>query len=329
MPPKKKAEKRKQGAQNESKEEPESKGKKSKKILGNAIVPSGADGIGRIVINNKSTPGLQDSTGATLSDENLDLMVQACNLLLPTFCAEWAVACPTVVIDNNVDPGNDWEFVMIDTYDAAPGAAAFHTEEQNGNVDGSILVKTILDGGGFILMDPKLPQQEGTIRGYQGSTIASALFHEICEALIDSTVNCLWSALRPVTILHDQKSSTNAPPTFPRQRLTIVDGEVCDPVQQNLVVVAVGDQYVGLSDFILPSWKDNGGKAPFNYGKSLPNPFTIDLGGYCALLQSNGQETQVFSKMMPDWVKAWKQKSYRKRKLRRNLEEPPAAAAAK
>ena len=58
---------------------------------------------------------------------------------------------------------------------SAPGALAFHTEE-NGLPDGYILTKIMLENGGVPLYNEANPK---------GSTVAANLFHELAEAFID------------------------------------------------------------------------------------------------------------------------------------------------
>jgi hypothetical protein len=65
---------------------------------------------------------------------------------------------------------------------------------------------------------------------------------------------------------------------------------------------------VAVSDFVFPnffnpeaSFKVNG---PFNYLKSVEEPFTILAGGYAIVRTGGpGTETQVFGETMPQWRK--------------------------
>ena len=116
---------------------------------------------------------------------------------------------------------------MIDEDPSAPGALAFHTEE-NGlpRADGYILTKIMLENGGVPLYNEANPK---------GSTVAANLFHELAEAFIDPTVNVWWRDGQDV----------------------FYAAEVCDPVQGNNVIVTTPDGIkVALSDFVFPAWRD-------------------------------------------------------------------------
>lgn len=172
---------------------------------------------------------------------------------------------------------------MIDADPSEPDALAYHTET-NDQVEGYVLCKTILDYGGVVLFkDAETP------------TVASALFHELAEAVCDPCCNSWWQA--------DDGALWCA--------------EVCDPVQGGIVPVSVVDANrhtvkVGLSDFIYPTWRDpEATTGPFNYLKTLRQPFTIDAGGYAVKIDSAGQPQQVFGAKVPKWVKDMKSKGMR------------------
>lgn len=266
-------------------------------------------------ITNHTVPPITDRNGVQLNTQSIQTMVWACNILLPRVAKAWNVTCPTIVYyTGQYQPQpNDWVFKIIDTDPNTPGAEAYHTEE-NDKVDGYILAKTIVDNGGFILSDKSISSSsadEVYIHGSQQSTIAGALFHELAEALMDSTVNSWWQANGPLTIIHSDGTTSQSNSTF-SDGSTYCSGEICDPVQQNFVVIKCGVVDVALSDFILPAWKDTQNKTgPFNYIKSLNQPFFVDIGGYSVVLDSTGSPQQVFSKAIPDWIKGWKAKAYR------------------
>lgn len=125
---------------------------------------------------------------------------------------------------------------------------SYHTEEANGIIDGFVFCKDILASPGVPLY-----QDPDTV------TVASALSHEIFETLCDPQCN-LWA-------------SDSAGNLYSR--------EVCDPVQDNLIVCEVSKQQVGLSDFVLPAFFDFGNTVgPYNYNADLTAPFECDIGGY-------------------------------------------------
>lgn len=201
------------------------------------------------------------------------IMVAAMNVLLPTYCKTWNIATPQCQFVEGAPPatttGTNWIFVVLDTTDQA-GALAYHSED-NDVVDGFIFAQTVLENGGVkFYKDAQTP------------TVASALAHEIFEALGDPYCN-RW--------LDDGNGN-------------LWCFEVCDPCEGNVVPVKVPDPQdtkqsitVGLSDFILPSWTDpQAQKGPYNYTESMMGPFTIDSGGYAVVRDAYGNVNQVFGK---------------------------------
>lgn len=234
-----------------------------------------------------------DNKSTCIVDADVAIMVSALNSYMPIFAQAWSLDTPLVVFVPDYPATPDWLFHIIDSDADVPNALAFHTEE-NDQIDGYILAKTILDNGGVPLYkDPTT------------DTVASALCHEVFEALIDSTCNAWWLA--------GSDSSTTG---------KLYAAEVCDPVQSNIVVIvgcdAVGnDVDVGLSDFVLPAWKDPQAVAPaqLNYTNTLTVPFSVDVGGYVVVLDpATGETTQVFGKEVPQWVQDAKKKSGRNNK---------------
>lgn len=223
-----------------------------------------------ISVNNRST---------VVSDSDVKLIVNAVNVLLPEFANAWQIQCPTVVFSSSSP--TDWIFHMIDEDTSEPDALAYHTEEQD-DVDGYILCKAVLDNEGVILYkDLKTP------------TIASALFHEIAEALMDPYCNTWW--------INDSDNKLYAT-------------EVCDPVQDSIITVQLNTgQTVGLSNFIYPAWANSQATTErFDFLKLLNKPFTLAKGGYVVVLDpTTGQTTNIFGELMPKWLVTQKQKSLR------------------
>jgi len=55
-----------------------------------------------------------------------------------------------------------------------------------------------------------------------------------------------------------------------------------------------------MTDFVLPSWFDPAGKAPFSFRNSVSAPLTLAAGGYIGVRQlPNGQWVQRMSEMIP------------------------------
>jgi hypothetical protein len=112
-------------------------------------------------------------------------------------------------------------------------------------------------------------------------TVAQAFSHEIFEMIGNFNVNVWW-----------QLNSGY-----------LVPGEVCDPVEGNLIKVRVGSVIVGLSDYVLPSWSDpQETKGPFNYLNTLTKPFQLARGGYVTLMR-NGRVVNVFGMDASDYTK--------------------------
>jgi hypothetical protein len=267
---------------------------------------------------NNTTGSIVDKNGVILDEKSIGYMIWASNVMLPRLAKAWNVACPRVVYyTGQYQPtAQDWQFHIINEDPKNPGAEAYHTEE-NAVIDGYILAKTIIDNGGFILSDVSISNNPGIdeihVHGSTESTVAGALFHELAEALLDDTVNGWWQSDQPLTIIHATGSSQSQQ-TF-STGMTLCCSEICDPVQQNFVVIKCGTVDIALSDFILPAWKDNQNtKGPYNYINTLKTPLMVDLGGYVVIMDSNGNSQQVFSDKIPETVKAYKKKSYRANK---------------
>lgn len=216
------------------------------------------------------------STKVSLSDVNA--MVLAVNMLLVQFCNAWQIASSTITYKTgSPTTGMKYVFYLVDQDPSAIGALAYHTETTSSIYVGYVLCKTILNYGGVILYkDKKTP------------TVASALFHEITETLIDPTVNIWWQI----------------------NGRQMVAAEVCDPVQNNIVlqqvIIASKVVNVGLSDFVYPAWLDP--YAPvgsrFNYMNTLTRPFSMSSGGYLILLTiTNGNISYIFGTKVPGWQK--------------------------
>lgn len=76
--------------------------------------------------------------------------------------------------------------------------------------------------------------------------------------------------------------------------------EVADPVQGNSytidthVITPTPVLAIKVSNFVLPSYFDPNGKAPFDAMGVLTEPFTVAPGGYAVVLSADGNETDVF-----------------------------------
>jgi len=206
-----------------------------------------------------------------LKTSDMILMITALNTLLPAFCATWSTKKYNVAIAPINFRATGAYCIFADDADVA-GALAYHTETLNIPVS-KIFVKTVLKYGGAVLL--------GATNSV--GTVAQAFSHEIFEMIANMNVNIWW-----------QLNSGY-----------LVPGEVCDPVQGNIVRVSVGSAVVGLSDYILPDWADpQATKGPYNYLNTLTRPFTLARGGYVALMR-NGTIKNVFGMEASDYVKEY------------------------
>lgn len=76
--------------------------------------------------------------------------------------------------------------------------------------------------------------------------------------------------------------------------------EVCDPCEGDsypqLAEIGGEGRTVEVSNYVLGSWFDPAGDAPFDRMGNLPGPFQMDAGGYMVILRADGNESQVFAK---------------------------------
>jgi hypothetical protein len=253
----------------------------------------------RIFIYNNITSHIVDKNGVELNKSTIKQIILACNQILPRVAVAWNIICPEIVYyTEKLQPkSEDLIFYIVDDIKNIP-------EE---DFIGYILAKTIVDNGGFILSDKSISdsiRNEVHIHGSQQSTVAAALFHELAETIIDNTINSWW------------KSDSIFCAT-----------EICDPVQQNFIVIKVGNVDIALSDFILPAWKDNKNTiGPYNYIKTIKSPFTVDIGGYMTILNSDGNTEYIFNKDTPEWDKTFTYRSskrYIKNKIKRHKSSRP------
>jgi len=177
-------------------------------------------------------------------------MVTALNTLLVQFCKDWSLTAFSAVYvpkaTTNI-PANTYIIYLMDNSDVN-GALAYH-DLLSDIPYGKVFAKTVIANGGVLLYEPtlKLP------------TVAQTLAHEVFELIIDPRCNVWW--MNYYTGI-------------------LVAAEVCDPVENNVVVVTLPNgTKVGMSDWILPSWQDaQNTKGPFNHLNTLTAPFQIKNG---------------------------------------------------
>ena len=193
---------------------------------------------------------------AYVTSEEFAIMIKASNYWLTKVCAAYSKVGAHIDQDSKLP---DMIFTLVDDT-AEDGIAAYHTEIAN-QVTGPIFVKKILDLGGKLLYGGKY-------------TVASALTHELGEALINPYCN-QW-----VDIYGDGYQ---------------VAHEICDPVQDNMIICEIDNQKIALSDFVLPAWfNPQDLKGPYNYTKSLTQPFSLSAGGYMITRNRSGREKCIY-----------------------------------
>jgi hypothetical protein len=204
-----------------------------------------------------------------LSNNDMFLMINAVNTMLPAFCSTWSIKSYTCqAAPSTMTSMNSMYCVFMDTADVA-GALAYHSEGSNIPYS-KVFVKTILSYGGAIQMGatPSVP------------TVAQAFSHEIFEMLVDPTANIWWQLSNGL----------------------LVPGEVTDPVQGAIVPVKVGSITVGLSDYIYPSWMNpQSTKGPYNFLNTLTKPFQLAKGGY-VIIMKNGSMSYVMGSSVTPYV---------------------------
>lgn len=200
-----------------------------------------------------------------LKNSDMFLMINALNILLPSFCNSWSLKqYRCVAAPPTIKPGSSMYCSFLDDSDA-PGALAYHTEFANVPY-GDVFVKTILEYGGTVLTGV--------------NTVAQAFSHEIFEMLVNQNVNVWWQQPNGV----------------------LVPAEVCDPVQGNIVPIKVGTTIVYLSDYILPAWNDpQSTTGPYNFLNTLKRPFHMAKGGYLVIMY-NGTISYVFGKSVTPYI---------------------------
>lgn len=79
--------------------------------------------------------------------------------------------------------------------------------------------------------------------------------------------------------------------------------ESCDPVEGDsyLQDATIGDEtrQIPVSNYVLPSYFDPSGRHPFDRMGKLKAPFTMTDGGYMAVRDASGNETDVFADRKP------------------------------
>jgi len=234
-----------------------------------------------------------------VNDGDAALMTRASGQILAEVASAWNLQVAEINVafikgpaptDVSKTSPTQWTFFIIDapTSPDDQGALAYHTEQSDRFI-GYIFAKTILDNGGSVLY----------ASDDNAETVASALFHELAEALIDDTCNAWWQ-------------DNNG---------TLWAAEVADPVENTPLLVVVDGKKVMLSDYILPAWRDTEAPSGTHFDRQgvLTAPFQLAKGGYAVTINSSGQNNTVWGKEYADWKKEHKSNHGRRhRHIRRH-----------
>jgi len=233
-----------------------------------------------------------------VTNDQVNTMCQAIQIQLNLHAlSAWNLKAGTVKFyaDLNAVPGHSWTIYIIDNDAQVAGALGFHQEETSGKIDGYIMAEPILTNGGAALaFDASNPGQY---------TVSATLSHEVLEAIGDRFTNCYFD---------NGEVSWCA--------------ELCDPVEQIGYGIMVGTTNVAVSDFVFPSFFNPDAalaiNGPYNYLKSLTEPFSILPGGYAIVRTGGpGTEQQIFGATMPDWRKAMKKAAFSRAARRVNYQK--------
>lgn len=198
--------------------------------------------------------------------------------MLPTVCKHWNILCPIILPSPQPQNLPQTTFVVVDNILFG-----------DGDIGRVIPIKPILENGGVMLYKDDLTP-----------TVASAIFRELCNYIVDKDINGWWIDLR---------SDVNNP--------TFYANEICDQVQNAIVKITVGNTgkngvVVGLCDFVFPAWKDSmAGNVQLNYLGNLLTPFSYNKSGSLIKFTPTQGVTQVFGEDVPNWTKNLKNESYR------------------
>lgn len=209
-----------------------------------------------------------------VTNDILKSIVKAIDMLGKIMAKSWHVMFPEIEIATSAENGQ-WNFFIVDeTYDNDGNVLAYHMD-QNNNISGIIYAGRILRDGGCVVnaydnvkSDGKpdiIYDNKAQALFKKCTSISRALCHEIFETIIDPSCNSLWN--------------TGSINMFGYGMSYVA--EVCDPVEDNNVVVHCDGFDIYLSDFVYPAWKDRtNSQGPFNFRDTLSKPFSIDDGGY-------------------------------------------------
>jgi len=201
-----------------------------------------------------------------ITDDQCFSMVEGLNMQLSQFCNDWNVS-PYILIYSGVTElrGATMKiFITADTKNTltdkngTPLAYGYHMPpDLNGNISAYICANVILS-------DIK---NNGILKGVtdKGASVSKIISHEMLEMIIDPVGNKTYMA----SVIVNGKTI---------ERASIIS-EVSDPVNnQHYNFNITNGMKVQVTDYVLPSWFNPGGKRPFNHNDTLGAPFALTSG---------------------------------------------------
>jgi hypothetical protein len=196
-----------------------------------------------------------------VSDEDMAYVSEACQDTLAACAKDWGVAAPAVIFYGKELPTElppDAERVAEVVDDLSEAPGA---EAYHTDENGVIFSRTLAGSGASL------------------DVVSVGLDHENKEELVDPECD---------------------------QTVTMPDGrllakEICDPVQGDTrkVEVTIGSltRSIAVSNYVLPSYFDPNGKAPYDAFGLVSKPFECRPGGYQEITDLNGKTDYVFADM--------------------------------
>jgi hypothetical protein len=205
----------------------------------------------------------------TMTDAECTLMIQGFNKIFPQFAVDWNLKSSTIILSKTIPSNAILRIYIMDNPDV-PGALG-HDTEINNVPHAKVFVNTILKyGEKFYSTNSLVP------------TVAQSFSQEIFQRLVDPYSSTWWQS---------------------EEQTSLYAGEVCNPVQGNVVTVSVNGTNINYSDWILPSWTNpQATKGPFNHLNTLKAPLTVSPGGYL-IKMSAGSISHVFGKTLSEYTK--------------------------
>jgi len=215
---------------------------------------------------------LINSSNGAVSDDQCNRMVEAINIQLESFCEDWSMK-PVIVARSVSPPSGSYQIILTsDSQYTIPGAFGYHMRPlADGTVKAYISVNAILPTG-----TTTTPNGVLNATGVNGGSVSKVVSHELLEMLINPGGNKSYFAnMTNLTIKPVDASGKSI------SGVIQIIAEVGDAVSKGSYIIITSDSTrVQVSDYVLPSWFSEVGKAPFNYNNTLQGPFLLSTGGY-------------------------------------------------